>query len=418
MRWSKKRSLTAATCVVFTAVALAGCDAGASSSGESVDSLTLWASQSTPDAVKAVIDSYAKESGVSIDLTVIPDAFESNTLTKWAAGQRPDVLFFQPDPGNLSQLNPSKNLQDLGDLPFVESTKFGLADSGAIDGVHYTATYSFPSVFGVYYNKKVFADNGIAVPTTVDELDSAAAKLKAAGVTPFEIAGGDAWTGQIGFISALTDTVADGTVSKVNDGSASFSDPAFVEAAEVSKGWVDSGWVNPDYLTALYSDVPAHLQSGEVAMYPMASWMNASFIDPTDIGFFVYPSESGKAQWQSSNAASVQLPKTGDSAKEAAARDFVNYLTVGDGYKQLIATTNEPSIIEGVDDPAEVSDLAAAAADAFSAGGVPSLDTQLLYSVPDRATLLGQVLAGSITAQEFGVQYQSAFDKLKELQGN
>ncbi|WP_309620624.1 extracellular solute-binding protein, partial [Salinibacterium sp.] len=369
-------------------------------------------------SVKSVINDYEATSGVKIDLTIIPDAFESNTLTKWAAGQRPDIIFFQPSPGFLSQLNPAKNLQDLGDLPFATETKFGLEESGSLDGTHYTATYGFPSVFGVYYNKKVFADNGIDVPKTTADLDAAAVALKAAGVTPFGITGGDSWTGQIGFISAVTDTVADGGAEAVNDGTASFTDAPFVEAAAVNPERVSKQWVNDDYLTALYADVPQKLQDGNFAMYPMASWLSASFTDASNIGFFPYPSSSGKVQWQSSNNASVQLPKTGDSAKEAAARDFVNYLTVGDGYKALIAASGEPSIIEGVDDPAAITPLAKAAADAFAAGGVASLDQQLLYSPSERATLLGSVLAGTLTPKEFGAQYQDAFDKLKALQGN
>ena len=39
----------------------------------------------------------------------------------------------------------------------------------------------------VIYNTKVFADNGIAVPNTLDELNAAADKLKAAGITPDQL---------------------------------------------------------------------------------------------------------------------------------------------------------------------------------------------------------------------------------------
>ena len=164
-------------------LALSGCSTSGGTAAP-VTELTAWAAQSTSDAVKQVVADYATSSGVKIDLQIIPDGFEANLLTKWTAGQRPDIMFFQPAKGQLSQLNPKKNLQDLGSLDFVNKTKFGLADSGMIDGVHYTATYGFPAVFGVYYNTKVFADNGIKVPTSQAELDKAAQTLKAAGVYP------------------------------------------------------------------------------------------------------------------------------------------------------------------------------------------------------------------------------------------
>ena len=415
MHISKRTLVATAAGMSLVALALSGC--ASSGSSKKVTELTLWASQSTPAAVMAIAADYKKASGVTIKLTTIPDAFETNTLTKWQAGQRPDILFFQPGPGYLSQLNPKKNLIDLGALPFVKKTKYGLADSGVINGVHYTATYDFPSVFGLFYNKKVFADNGLTAPKTTDELNTDAARLKSAGVTPFGISGGDSWTGQIGYIAGLTDQVSSGAVAKINEGSLKVSSPAFVSAAAIDPTWVKNGWVNPDYMTALYANIPAELQSGKIAMYAMASWMNPSFTDPTNIGFVAYPSQSGAVQWQSSNNASVQLPKTGDVARQAAAEAFVNYLTVGAGYKALLAKTGSPSIIEGVPSPASVTPLNAAAAAAFTGKSVASLDQQLVYAPADRGTLLGQVLGGTLSPEAFGAQYQAGIDKLRQLQG-
>ena len=416
MRITKKTLAATAAGVSLIALALSGCATSASAPTK-VKDLTIWASQSTPAAVKTILADYEKTSGVAINLVTIPDTFETNTLTKWEAGQRPDVIFYQPGPGQLSQLNPKKNLQSLDSLPFVKKTKYSLADSGKIDGVHYTATYDFPSVFGLYYNKKVFADNGIPVPKTTSELNADAAKLKAAGVTPFGISGGDSWTGQIGYIAGLTDRVAAGDVGKINKGAVKVSSDAFVSAAAIDPTSVKNGWVNPDYLTALYANIPTELQSGKIAMYAMASWMNASFTDTTNIGFVAYPSTSGAVQWQSSNNASVQLPKTGKSDREAAARDFVDYMTVGAGYKNLLAKTGNPSIIDGIPDPANVTALNKAAAAAFTGKSVASLDQQLLYAPADRATLLGQVLGGTLSPAEFGVQYQAEIEKLRQLQG-
>ena len=47
---------------------------------------------------------------------------------------------------------------------------------------------------GFYYNADIFADNGIEVPETWDELLAAAETLDAAGITPFANATGDEWT--------------------------------------------------------------------------------------------------------------------------------------------------------------------------------------------------------------------------------
>ena len=104
----------------------------------------------------------------------------------------------------------------------------------------------------------------------------------------------------MGFVSGITDAVADGIAEKVNSGDTTFSDPAFTDAVGTYTKWVDSGWTNPDFATATYADMPAKLQGGEIAMYPMGTWMNSAFTDPANIGFFPYPSNSGKSQWQGS----------------------------------------------------------------------------------------------------------------------
>src|SRR5215204_5236599 len=45
----------------------------------------------------------------------------------------------------------------------------------------------------VFYNKKVFTDNGITAPTTWEEFLSASEKIKAAGVAPLAVGGKDTW---------------------------------------------------------------------------------------------------------------------------------------------------------------------------------------------------------------------------------
>ena len=53
-------------------------------------------------------------------------------------------------------------------------------------------TRSWPP--SVIYNKEIFAEHGIEVPTTWDELIAACETLKAAGVTPFYATFKEPWT--------------------------------------------------------------------------------------------------------------------------------------------------------------------------------------------------------------------------------
>jgi raffinose/stachyose/melibiose transport system substrate-binding protein len=95
----------------------------------------------------------------------------------------------------------------------------------------------------VFYNKKVFADNGIQVPTTLTELEAAADKLKAKGIYPFSLANKTKWTGSI-YYMYLVDRIGGPEVfanaaNRQNNGT--FEDPTFTQAGAKIQEWVNKG---------------------------------------------------------------------------------------------------------------------------------------------------------------------------------
>lgn len=402
--------LTAFAIAGVSVASLSGC-ASEAPADDGATKLTIWGAQSTPQATKDILDVYAEESGVEMEFVTIPDGFEANVMTKWTTGQRPDLLFGQSSNLFLSQLDAEKNLQDLSDMPFVSKTLFGLADSGTLDGIHYTATTGFPSVFGVFYNKDVFAEAGVAIPETNEEFAAALDTFQADGIDAVAIAGGDTWTLQLPYITALTDAVDEGFVDDLNANKAGYdTSNAVIEALEWEKSLVDDGYVNPDWKTATFADQAAKLQGGDVAMVIQASWMLPSLTGDTEnLGFFGLPNESGKVMWQTSNLTSVQAAKTGNEANELAARDFIEWLTTGDGYPQYLEMTKEPSVIDGVADPDGVSPLQQEVAASFTGDGIPSDGMRALSSPSGLDTLISQLLIGSLTADEVATQMQTTF---------
>ena len=67
----------------------------------------------------------------------------------------------------------------------------GQSEPGAVNGVPFANNAS-----GVLYNEELFAQQGVEVPTTWDELIAAAKTFQAAGITPFYGMLADAWTAQ------------------------------------------------------------------------------------------------------------------------------------------------------------------------------------------------------------------------------
>ena len=328
--------------------------------------------------------------------------------------------FWQPSTKFLRQLDPAQNLQDLSGLAFVGRTKYGLAKrSGSVDGKVYTATFGFPSVFGLFYNKAVLARIGVAAPATAAELDTAMRKAKAAGVSPLQLAGGDAWTNQVPVYDLLTQAVGAGLIDRINRRQAIWSDPAVVAALTTFKSYVDAGLVNPDARTAKYTEQQAALLTGKAAFVAQGSWMAASLAETAGaglagrIGFIAWPG-SAAVQWQTSNLGSIQLPKTGDSGREKAARDFVDYAT-GEGYAAYVKATGEPTVITGVDTPSNVSALTQTIVAAYQKSSTPSIDMQAAASFGDFPTLVGQLIAGTMSPAQVAAAMQKEFDRNAKL---
>lgn len=420
------RRILLITLAGILALLAAGCGGGGTSdqSTQKPESLTFWISQQTPQPIKDEIAAFGEESGITPEIVTIPDPFENNTLTKWTAGERPDVIYWQPATKFFAQLVPEKNLQDLSNMDFVGKTKYGLAaESGAVGDKTYTATVGFPSIFGIFYNKTVFDEHGLEPPKTVDDLTQVSQELKSAGVAPMAVAGGDPWTMQVPVYEMLTDAVADGLIARINTGEATWTDPAVVAALRDFKAYVDAGFTNPDYKTAKYTDQQSQLLSGEAAMVAHGSWLISGLAElarPDEIdqkvGFIPWPSATGKVMWQSSNNASVMLPKTGDAGREQAARDYVAYAT-STGYEAFLDAAKEPSVINGIEDPAGISELQQAVVDAYADGSIPSVDMQAAASFGDFPTLVSELVVGSSTPEDVAAQMQAEFEKNAKLIG-
>ncbi|MFE7407538.1 ABC transporter substrate-binding protein [Isoptericola sp. NPDC057559] len=164
----------------------------------------------------------------------------------------------------------------------------GLKDNYTYDGKQYCVPLNV-AYWAVYYNKKVFADNGVEVPTTFDELTAAAKKLKAAGVTPFHqmnIIFEFAW------FQALLAGNAPDVYQGLQTGDASYLDPKVTEVMDQWKSMIDDGYYNDPGVT---TDPQTMLKNGDVAMAYFGTFLTGQLTDVgarsgEDYGIFTMPS--------------------------------------------------------------------------------------------------------------------------------
>lgn len=150
------------------------------------------------------------------------------------------------------------------------------------------------NALGVYYNKSIFDECGIEVPTTFDEFEAACATLKENGYTPMAAAGLNGWH-VMRWVELLIEHYAGAELhDKLNTFEESWDNEAVVQALTKYKEWVDAGYFPDGFLTADPNDTIMPFGSGECAMDIQGQWYDGSLIQnelPVEnYGVFAFPS--------------------------------------------------------------------------------------------------------------------------------
>lgn len=426
----KRKAGLALALVATTGLLLSGCTPGGSSDGGSV-TLTIWHNTQDSDAVNGLYTAYEQASGNKIELVNIPaDAFESTVLTKWTAGDRPDVLEYHVAPSFLQQLNPTENMVDLSDESFVAKSgdAYGTAGRGA-DGKVYMAITTFPETWGLYFNKNVLGDLGLEPATTFPELEAQCAALKGAGVIPINQAGGSNWPPTVMPLLYATSAAPDGWVDDVLAKKAKINDPDSPELAGYNawQSLKDAGCFNDDYTTSTFEDSASRVYKGEAAYDMIHSNIASVYLDAAGgdvaaldaaVSFTALGATEKETAVTYGPIGSFGVPKNDDPAKQEAALEFVRFIT-GDGYAQYIKDSGTFPIIDGAPDPENPSELVLAIKAAYDEG---PLVTLLGQRIPaglggNGGAFFQQFAVGQLTAQEVVDKLQDEFEAAAKAQG-
>ena len=231
----------------------------------------------------------------------------------FAAGNTPALTQTLDEAGQL--LDFEKTLDDLGVLDKVSPAAISTIKS-LYGGKFNVLPYQY-NIEGFWYNKQIFADNGIDVPQTWDDLVAAAETLDAAGVQPFSASGEQGWPLTRLISGYIFRELGPDAMQKVADGEAELTDDEYVQGAQAvadlgEKGYFGEGVSSIDYDTAINTFI-----SGDAGILYMGSWVLGSFADKSlnkigndNIGFFPFPEVEGGAGSSDQTPANVGLPMT------------------------------------------------------------------------------------------------------------
>lgn len=405
--------------VAVASIALSGIG-GASTAAAGADTreITIWVPALMAEASRAFPEGFEEAAGdVSVEIETIPDPFEQNVLTKWAAGERPDVLYFHGIGNWIVQLNPQANLEDLGDMDFVDATLDGLLENSTeFGGTIYGALLDFPNVDGVFYNRQVFDEQSLSVPGNFAELLEMCATIRAdSDVIPIDIAGGDKWPLQVLPFMLFNDALkADPEIiDRLNSNEAHFTDDTFVDGYRGLLEAQDAGCFNDDASTSTFEQTQERLMSGEAAMTVNLSGI-ATILSETygpdvvseTVGFFPLARESTVSSWQTAGLA-VYVPSAGDVE---TARQYVDWAT-GAGYQGYVDALGQYPVLEGATDPAGIVAPLVEAREAFDTDTIPQYQQNLQASYGVFEDYLSAMMFDGETPEWVGEQMQTAFER-------
>lgn len=385
--------------------------------------LTIWAAQNSNTVPSKVVAGFQQATGATVEVVTIPDPYEQSIQTKVATGDKPDLAFWQPTASMLTAINAKTNLQPVNDAPWLSTLSPDLRDiTGILDDTRYAALITSPAVEGVYYNKEVFAANGItATPKNFNEMVALGRTLKTKGVTPFYEMAADRWGTQWWIHVQLADAAKDGLWDRVNTGKEKFTDPTVLDAIKTYKSLIDEGLFNSNIKTATFEDQGAALLAGDAAMVVQVNSFFGQLQAKADtatldkkIGFFPISPSGNVGTFIPDQSNALVAFKTADAKREAAARQLLSYW-MGPGYQDFIADRNTVSLQAAVANPAGVPKalLDVHAALPTSVGSMQAL----AVANPDLYINLADMITGTMTPEQVATATQDQFAQLAKAAG-
>src|SRR5215208_6380113 len=315
--------------------------------------ITYIASQNwVLDSEMELAKQFEAETGVHVDFQIIPSDQYFNVLqTKLeAGGEGIDIFGGQSGKTDIQlQLNVEKNAVPLTDEEWVKRMNPLSVEQISLDGVTYGLTIwdTIGGSWVVVYNKKMFTDNGISVPTTYAEFAAACQTLKDAGVTPIYEPFADGWHHVLWFLEMgpAYEAANPGLADLLNSNKATFAgNPTMVTALTEFKELYDKGYFGKDALSDQFANTPAAMAEGKYAMtvnnFGLPSQIHTAYPDvPEDnFGFFVIPLADNQI-WNVNPAAPSKFIYSGSKNIEAA-KAYFEFLTRPENLQYML--DNEP----------------------------------------------------------------------------
>jgi multiple sugar transport system substrate-binding protein/raffinose/stachyose/melibiose transport system substrate-binding protein len=298
------------TGVALMAAACGGGGETAGGSGEGEDvTLSFWHNSTTGDGKKYWDDTAAafeaENPNVTIEIqSVQNEDMDGKLQTALNSGDAPDI-FMARGGGKLADVVAAGQVKDLTDLidDSVKEDMGAAFNAFTVEG----KIYGVPSAVlpgGIFYSKDLFEQAGITeTPETLEDLEAAVEKLKAAGIQPIALGAKDAWPAAHWYYFFALRACSQETMDQAAE-TRTFDDPCWEKAGEDLQEFAGTEPFNEGFLTTSAQQGAGSsaglLANHKAAMELMGGWDVGVIASLTpdqkplpDLGWFPFPAVEG-----------------------------------------------------------------------------------------------------------------------------
>lgn len=296
-----RKKMTALVVTAFAAAALA-----MSAQAEGI-TLTMMMNGTESDAqvegYKKIIEKFneSNEYDATVECVYYANSdYKTALSTMMASDSEPDIIFTW-ELGYLGNYVNGGKIVSLQSYLDEDQDWASTFNGGVLDLLTYDGEiYGIPTqqCMGImYYNTRIFEENGLSVPTTWEEFENVCATLKENGVTPMALAStaADAW-----LVSQYIQEISNGIsgyelFDSLYQGTGKWNDDAFVQAATLFQDQVNAGYFEDGFTGVTGDEAREFFRMGMTAMYFNGSWEistvsdEASSPEAANISCFVLP---------------------------------------------------------------------------------------------------------------------------------
>lgn len=249
---------------------------------------------------------YETKTGNKVELQALPGGdFDNMMKTRFSTSDFPDLFLMQPGTKQYIKLRAGETLRDWsGDKDVWDRMIPGMKESQTQNGKIYGVPYGITGMYGIFYNKDVFAKAGVQPPKNYNDLIEIAKKFKAAGITPFYEGVKDGWPTQIfyltGWVTDVDPAIKDDGVAKLEKNQLKLNGiPALKELFNKQKQIIELGLYQDNVMAGTYDEMQNMLGEGKAAMAfsldgivpQMEKKFGKEFVT-NKLGFFPFPSDT------------------------------------------------------------------------------------------------------------------------------